>query len=138
MKINPIRVKKVSAQNFGLQTDEIFNNVVIKARAEVFDTGIINPRIWDYTLNAVKKIKKTFPKGILSFRETPLGMVPILQPYGKLPYYKKVSANNPATIELRTILMGQGTIHGRDLRNLATELTQLEEDLAKTTKVRKK
>ena len=129
MKINTIHSRKNSALNFGLQIDKAFDAVISKARAEVFDGGYINPVVWQHTQNAVKKIKKTFPNGILSFRESGFGMIPILLPQGKLPYYKKNSASKPATIELRTVLLGQGSIHGRDIRNLALELIQLESKL---------
>ena len=122
MKINPIN----PSHNFGLQTDKTFNTIVKKAKAEVFDFDFINPKVWHYTNSAIQKIKKTFPNGILTFKERPNGLIPVLQPKGKLPYYKKPSANKPRTIELKTIMMSNGACHGRDLRNLAAELKELE------------
>ena len=44
----------------------------------------------------------------------------------------------PATVELKTVLLEQGAICGRDIRNLATELIELEEKLIRTSKSRKR
>ena len=138
MKINPIHSKKLSASTFGLQIDKAFDTVISRAKAEVFDGGYINPVVWHHTQNAVKRIRRTFPNGVLSFRDSGYGIVPVLQPYGKLPYYKKSMTEKPATVELKTVLLEQGAICGRDIRNLATELIELEEKLIRTSKSRKR
>jgi len=128
MQVSPVN-QSISQQNFGLKTDKLFDFVVKQAKHEVKDYPFINSKIWDYTKKSIKKIKKTFPDGILFFKETEFGIIPILQPTGKLPFYKKNSDVKPRTIQLKTILLSNGTSQGKSLRNLARELCELQNEL---------